>query len=201
MLAYRLVPAAIAITLLAPGCTDPAGPSTADLDSVAFSRLDEPETFRGRIQGNLVAVEPFAPGSDPTCNANFTGDPAAPGPSVTLVDDASADFTHIGRARLVAVSCIDPLSPFSDGTGSIQARNGDRLYIAFSNVALPSATDPTLISVEGRQWVTGGTGRFAGASGMQYCSFTIQLTTPTNGTIAGTCDGGLDYDASDRSRS
>jgi hypothetical protein len=196
MQASRLVARlAIAATCLAPACTDPAGPPAADAGSVAFVRLDRPPTFGGTLLGKLVAISPFAPESDPACNANFSGDPAAPGPSVSLFDHGTVDFSHVGRGRIVAVSCIDPLSPFSEGRGTITARNGDQLHIAFANFGLPSPTDPSLIEVEGTQWITGGTGRFAGASGTQACTFTIQLTSPTRGEISGSCDGTLEYAA------
>jgi hypothetical protein len=195
MLVSRVVPVGIAAGLLATACTEIAGPRPADIESVAFVRLDRPPTFGGTLRGRLVAIPPFAPESDPACNANFTGDPAAPGPSVSLFDHGSVDFSHVGRGRIVAVSCIDPLSPFSEGHGTITARNGDQLHIAFANFGLPSPTDPSLIAVEGTQWVTGGTGRFEGASGTQACTFTIQLTSPTHGEITGSCLGTLEYAA------
>jgi hypothetical protein len=156
--------------------------------------------FHGRIRGTLEAIEPFAPGSEPACNANFSGDPTAPGASVTLRDEATVRFSHLGAGRLDAVSCIDPLSPFSSGQGILHAANGDQLWIEFENLALPSAADPTLIEVTGTQRVTGGTGRFTGASGSQACTFTIRLATPARGTIDGGCDGTLAYDAGARRR-
>lgn len=94
---------------------------------------------------------------------------------------------------LEAVSCIDPVSPFSTGTGIITAANGDRLFIAFENTSLPDSTDPLRLTASGPQWVTGGTGRFENGSGAQWCTFTVVLLSPSSATIAGSCDGRITY--------
>jgi hypothetical protein len=181
----------VAVAVLA--CGDPAGPAADSLPEAAYTRSAAPRPFHGSIRGDLVAVDPFAPRSSAACNANFSGDPAAPGASVSLFDSADGNFSHMGRSRLEAVSCIDPLSPFSSGTGVIQAASSDELFIAFSNVGIPRAANPAVIDVEGTQWVTGGTGRFMGATGVQTCAFTIRLTSPATGTIDGSCTGTLMY--------
>ena len=91
----------------------------------------------------------------------------------------------------VALSCIDPASSFSSGTGALTAANGDQLFIAFENTSQPDPADPTRLFAFGPQRVTGGTGRFQNASGAQSCNFTIVLTSPSTGTIEGYCDGRL----------
>ena len=171
---------------------DATGKSRNDLSaSVTGTTADRP--FSGRMTGILTAVSPFAPGSSDDCNANFTGDPAAPGPSISLFDEAAGNFQHLGRVQLRALSCIDPASSFSSGTGSLTAANGDQLFIAFENTSQPDPADPTRLFAFGPQRVTGGTGRFQNASGAQSCNFTIVLTSPSAGTIEGNCDGRLIY--------
>jgi len=193
MLKSRCLLALSVVPLFALTGADPAANMTA-----AFAGSGAPVPFHGAIHGSVTATEPFSPGSDPACNANFTGDPSAPGASISLFDESVGNFTYLGHSRLEAVSCIDPLSPFSMGHGIIHAANGDELWIAFANTGIPSPADPSLILVDGLQWLAGGTGRFAGASGVQACSFTIQLETAATGTIHGACDGTLIYDASVR---
>ncbi|HSJ65834.1 MAG TPA: hypothetical protein VK922_18275 [Gemmatimonadaceae bacterium] len=149
--------------------------------------------FHGRFAGQLTTVPPFAPGSHEECNANFSGDPAAPGPSISLFDEATGQFSHLGRVRLEAVSCLDPALPTSAGTGIITAANGDELFIAFENEVVPDPSDPSRLLASGTQWVTGGSGRFAGAYGTQFCEFVIVPTSPSTAEIEGACEGQLAY--------
>lgn len=187
--------------LLCVACTDPVFPTSddatrgpVDLSVVAgtdgITQARRP--FQGVIEGVLQVFPPFAPGSDPACNANFTGDLTAPGPAISVLDEAEAWFSHLGHARLVAVSCVDPLSSVSSGWGFIEAADGDRLTISFENTALPTG-DPSVLKTEGSQWITGGTGRFADASGTQWCSFQGQFDSPTTATITGECSGTIVY--------
>ena len=179
----------------ATACTDGTTPTSIVMqgDTPDFAAVAVDRPFSGRIAGALTAIPPFAPGSTDECNANFSGDPAAPGASISLFDDADGNFLHLGRVVLQAASCIDPASPFSAGTGTITAANGDQLFIAFENTSLPDPADPLRIIASGPQWVTGGTGRFENASGAQVCTFTIVLLSPSSARIAGECDGRITY--------
>lgn len=194
-------PVSALCVLLCVACTDPVVPvsddatrGSVDLSVVAGPGVITPAShpFRGVIEGVLHVFPPFAPGSDPACNANFTGDPTAPGPAISVANESEAWFSHLGHARLVAVSCVDPLSPVSSGWGFIEAADGDRLTIAFENSALPTG-DPSILKTEGRQWITGGTGRFAHASGTQWCSFQGRFESPATATITGDCNGTIVY--------
>jgi hypothetical protein len=184
------------IATAATACLDIAAPAAVVGDNVAtaFGIADVQRPFSGRFVGELTAVSPFAPGSSETCNQNFSGDPAAPGPSVSLFDEAKGNVTHLGSVSLSALSCVDPLSPTSAGTGTITVANGDQLFIAFENTSQPDPTNPARLLAEGPQWVTGGTGRFENASGRQRCSFVIVLLTASTGKIEGRCDGHLTYE-------
>ncbi|MGH7696732.1 MAG: hypothetical protein ACRENH_17215 [Gemmatimonadaceae bacterium] len=174
-------------------CGDVAGP-TPSL-SAQFAATVTAEAIRlpfyGRVVGELTAVPPFAPGSSDECNRNFSGDPSAPGPSISLFDHANGSFSPIGRIKLDALSCFDPASPTSAGTGTMTAANGDKLFIAFQNTSQPDPSDPSRLSARGPQWVTGGTGRFRNASGRQWCSFSIVLLSQSTGRIEGSCEGFL----------
>ena len=96
----RMIAAGCALATI--GCTETAAPHAL---APAFGTTVE-RPFSGRIQGTLTAVLPFEPGSAPVCNANFSGDPLAPGPAITLIDEATGVFVHLGRVALSAVSCI-----------------------------------------------------------------------------------------------
>ncbi|MCI0432733.1 MAG: hypothetical protein L0271_03665 [Gemmatimonadetes bacterium] len=145
------------------------------------------QLFIGHIEGQLTFVPPFQPGSLETCNANFSGDPAHPGPSVSGFDEARGAFSVIGRVRLQSEFCFDPDSPVSQGTGVLTALNGDIISIGFRNTA-GAPTPDGMIPVDGSQWITGGTGRFTGASGDQVCRFSVNATTLQ---IRGSCRGAI----------
>jgi hypothetical protein len=183
---------ALSCGLATVGCADVAAPRAAEHGfAPAFATIERP--FHGRIEGTLNIVLPFEPGSAPLCNANFSGDPAAPGPALTLIDEATGVFLHLGRVALRAVSCVDPASPYSSGTGTITAANGDQLFIRFENTSVPDPADPARLLAAGPQWVTGGTGRFEHASGAQSCTFTIVLLSPASAIIRGSCAGTVSY--------
>jgi len=190
----RLMPVALFTAAGAMACADVGGPTTSIISAepsanVAESGIRRP--FYGGFVGELTAVPPFAPGSADECNRNFSGDPAAPGPSVSLFDRASGSFSLTGRVTLTALSCFDPALPTSSGTGTMTAADGAKLFIAFQNTSQPDPADPTRLLAQGPQWVTGGTGRFRNASGRQSCSFVIQLLSPSTGRIEGHCEGFL----------
>lgn len=64
----------------------------------------------------------------------------------------------------------------NEGTGVVVAANGDELYLAFENTGCADLSGTGVAgSLVGSQTITGGTGRFDGASGQ----------TVSNGTAAG----------------
>jgi len=81
--------------------------------------------------------------------------------------DATGNATHLGRFTVTADWTLAPTGNF--GTSTWSAANGDELFTSFarSGVAMP----PTITFTE-THTVTGGTGRFAKASG----SFTVVQT-------------------------
>jgi hypothetical protein len=147
--------------------------------------------FHGSFTGQLTVLVPFSEGSVDRCNANTTVAGEFPGHYLTLVDTAVGEFTHLGRTRVESTSCLAPDSPFNvQGEGILHASNGDRIFISFENVTLPT-DDPDLLDVAGSESIVAGTGRFVAASGDQTCAFTVRLST---GTITGGCQGEIVFD-------
>jgi hypothetical protein len=195
MLRVRKV-AAVWALLVSMSC-EPAGESSPLELASSFHHAPNaavPRPFHGHIEGQLSFVPPFQPGSLDLCNANFSGDPAHPGASVSGFDEAQGEFSVIGRIRLQSAFCFDPDSPDSQGTGVLAAMNGDEVFIGFTNTAGAPTADG-FIPINGSQWVTGGTGRFAGASGDQLCRFFVDAATLR---IHGSCRGVIRLDPSDR---
>ena len=156
---------AAALTLVA--CTadtsrDPLAP-TAPVRSAATAPLP----FRGTVELMRISVTPLGP-ARLLSHAEGTG-----------------TATHFGRYSIVAETTID----FAMGTSTAQrimtAANGDALFLTVKAQATPNADGVTFNLVESAT-ITGGTGRFAGATGTYtgHC-----VSNPVTGTSIGTFEG------------
>jgi hypothetical protein len=79
---------------------------------------------------------------------------------------------------------VNPASGTAIGSYQFTAANGDTLFADFTGQATPTAT-PGVLYIEETAIITGGTGRFAGATG----SFTVERWFDT---IAGTTIGSFE---------
>ena len=73
---------------------------------------------------------------------------------------------HLGRTTATAeeTATFTATGPIISNTTTYTAANGDQLFVAFSGAGtLPDAN--LVVTVSGTETVTGGTGRFAGATG------------------------------------
>jgi hypothetical protein len=83
------------------------------------------------------------------------------GPVIETSDTATGEGTQLGRYRMVAGEHVNLVSgAITDGFFTITAANGDTLTGTYSGQALPGLTG---YDVSGP--ITGGTGRFANATG------------------------------------
>ena len=85
--------------------------------------------------------------------------------------------TQLGRFSVRITFCMDVTDvldgqltegesiPYDNGFGTLVAANGDELYIEISGAVLPSSHPDFDFEFRDRFQFTGGTGRFAGASG------------------------------------
>jgi hypothetical protein len=79
---------------------------------------------------------------------------------------------------------------FAEGVGAFTAANGDAIYVKYGLVRRPS-TNPNLFLFDGAWVVTGGRGRFAGASGSGFSHLEAVPTSATksDGTFTITSEG------------
>jgi hypothetical protein len=90
----------------------------------------------------------------------------APPPSLTLADSVSGNATGLGQVTGSFTVTIDFNHPIADGfvlvskTGSLVAADGDKI-----NLAMVGTFNVNTLDVHYVFLVTGGTGRFAGATG------------------------------------
>jgi hypothetical protein len=98
---------------------------------------------------------------------------------------ASGNATHLGRYTMTSEFEINLLTLAGSGFADFIAANGDSLFTAVTGQASPTENPDALVIVE-TFTITGGTGRFAGATG----SFTLErlLDTVTN-ISSGSFDG------------
>ena len=100
----------------------------------------------------------------------------------------SGNATHLGRftwALDVQINISDPALTTATGTGVLTAANGDSLFTQFTATAIDTET-PNVIFITEVHTITGGTGRFAGATGI----FTREaLSNLALGFSSGSFDG------------
>jgi hypothetical protein len=89
------------------------------------------------------------------------------GLGIVLTDDwGSGTGTHIGKYTFVATECVN-LATFAvtDGSWTITAANGDTVSGEYAGQAAPAPGSACDITYDVEGPVTGGTGRFEGATG------------------------------------
>jgi hypothetical protein len=135
------------------------------------ARAGEQVPFKGRLEGD-VTVTPLAP------------------PLLRVDVEATGKATHLGKFTLDIPHVVDPATRTAVGSYEFTAANGDKVYAEFTGIATPTAT-PGVLYIEETATITGGTGRFAGATG----SFTGERLYDT---IAGTTIGSFEGTISSR---
>ncbi len=89
----------------------------------------------------------------------------------------TGEASHIGKFTLVDQVYLDNSIP---NTAIITAANGDQIFTTFNVTAIEGGPNGTLL-VTNYNIITGGTGRFAGATG-NFISHSIISTNTTTGT-------------------
>src|SRR5262249_14697488 len=116
--------------------------------------------FKGSLDG-VVTITPLAP------------------PFVMVDVDATGNATELGKFTLDIPHIVDRSTRTAIGTYVFTAANGDTLTADFTGQAMPTDIPGVLAIVE-TATITGGTGRFAGATGSfttERLFDTIALTT------------------------
>jgi len=96
--------------------------------------------------------------------------------------------TQVGRYAYSASECFDPVSGTFAGSATLTAANGDTLLGSYVGRVF-GTTDPNVITYEEELEVSGGTGRFAGATGTLQVTgvanlATLEYTQTLIGTVA-----------------
>ena len=143
----------------------------AVLGLTGITTAGEQVPFKGRLEG-VVTITPV-PNGPPTL--------------VDVLVTATGNATHLGKFALTVPHRVDrsTMPPSATGFYHFTAANGDKVYAEFTGIASPTAT-PGVLYIEETATITGGTGRFAGATG----SFSVdRLYDTVAGTTIGSFEG------------
>ena len=101
--------------------------------------------FKGSLEGD-VTVTPLAP------------------PFLQVDVEAMGKATHLGQFTLDIPHIVNRTTRTAVGTYEFTAANGDTVFAEFTGIATPTSV-PGVLYIEETATITGGTGRFAGATG------------------------------------
>ena len=136
------------------------------------------------IAASAVAAETPFKG---TVNADETVVPSPP--TASLTREGTGTATYLGRYTEHIVMTINLPTLSSTGTATFTAANGDTLTATVLGQATPTTT-PGVLSIVEVYTITGGTGRFADATG----TFTLHSTVnQATGLSSGTFSGAIDH--------
>jgi hypothetical protein len=93
----------------------------------------------------------------------------------------SGQVAHLGLTRMTASHCTEFLGAPETGVQTFIAANGDRLEVTYTLTGEPfEPVEGAALAGRGQTVITGGTGRFAEASGELVVHFTgiLHLTAP-----------------------
>jgi hypothetical protein len=133
----------------------------------------------------LNLAGPAAAGEQVPFNGNFEGTVTRtmPPPPISVLVEGAGTGTQLGLFAVAIPHLVTP--PNASGTYHFVAANGDLLTAEFTGVSTPTAT-PGVLYIEETATITGGTGRFAGASGSFVCERLYDIAA---GTTTGSFEG------------
>ena len=109
-------------------------------------------------------------------------------PIASVDREGTGTATHLGKYTEHVTLQVNVLTGSSTGASTFTAANGDTLTASITGQSTP--TSPGVLSIVEVYTITGGTGRFAGATGTITLESTLNLTTEDS---SGTFNGVIDY--------
>jgi hypothetical protein len=136
----------------------------------------------------------FASHSTPF-NGSGTGTFTDTSPTTVLIT-GTGNYDHLGLTTLRFPSIITGPAVCGGFTATEQdnytGANGDSVYLTVHDTICPTST-PGAFQLDGSFTITGGTGRFADASGSGTVSAAVTFTSATSGTFTGKQTGTITY--------
>jgi hypothetical protein len=166
-----------------PGRTEMGGTEMKIRRPLFFGVVAATAVSLASIAVSAVAAETPFKG---TVNAVETGETVFPIRSINRTGGGTA--THLGRYTEHLTAQINVLTMHATGLATFTAANGDTLSASVDGQA--TRTGPTVLSIVEVYTITGGTGRFADATGTFTLRSTVEQTT---GVSSGTFRGVIDH--------
>ena len=144
----------------------PIASSKANATGAGVPYNSQEVPFKGRLEGTAI----ITPGTPPFLSVSIVG---------------TGNATHLGRFTVEIPHVVNATNRTSTGTYQFTATNGDTVTASFAGQS--TLTAPGVLSILETATITGGTGRFADATGR----FTVerlfnQVTGLTTGSFEGT---------------
>jgi hypothetical protein len=109
-------------------------------------------------------------------------------PTLTVAGSGTGNATHLGKFSMAYDAEVNLLTRVGIGTVEFIAANGDSVFADLLGQSTLTAT-PNLVSIVEVFTITGGTGRFAGATGSVISTRLLdQVSGDTSGSFDGTID-------------
>jgi len=132
------------------------------------------------LQGALAAETPFK-GSFQAVETD-----TAQFPTLTVTGIGAGNATQLGKFTMTYDAVVNLVTRAGIGSFEFIAANGDRVFADSLGQATPTGT-PNLVSIVEILTITGGTGRFADATGTVISTRLLdQVTGDTSGSFDGT---------------
>ena len=129
-----------------------------------------------------------------TCVSQDAEPPVLAFPFLNQVITGTCEFSHLGRTDMYLRQRVDLRTGISVGQVTFTGADGGTLQITQS--ASSSDIGPSTKTFTGSATITGGTGRFEGASGALELGGTLTFDQDGIGHAASTYNGRIAYDAS-----
>ena len=179
----RAPTAGLLVILLSVGCSQVGTPTSPSL--AARSAASSQEGVVGTVATTASSTVPFKGTLEGIADPPEFEPPPSPFFSAHLV--ARGNATHLGRFTMDYSHRVNLLTLAGIGTAIFTAANGGTLTTSVEGTATPTSS-PTAFTVTETHTITGGTGRFAGASGSFTVTRSVDFADPFT---AGSIDGEL----------
>ena len=182
------------LCIVAAACSQgPDSPISPSLSTAGLARAGVPDAS---------AQTSAQYGSDLPFHGSFSGEtsgvvncpPTCPPTTLTVGGSEEGTATHLGRFSAAFVERVDIVTATGAGTIDFTAANGDHLF-ATTVGEEEGFVPPNISSIRQVATVTGGTGRFTGATGSFTVRF-VQIIDFASGTatLSGSFDGRINWD-------